>query len=164
MLPWTHPIHSPIIISIGSAVYAQFTADSPYALQWAAPSCKNASCHGVSGPHLTYDSLGPFEPATQMASRSVQPLLHRRPWRLSLYTLQLGRPFHPKIAPSCWGWTPSNVWFPGPTRVLNPKGISIGSALFAGLTSVTDIPTDHATRSVTVGRIYVCIMQYCDAA
>jgi len=47
---------------------------------------------------------------------------------------------------------PSNTWFPGPTGVLNPNGISIGSAVFAGLTSVTDrqtnIPTDHAIRSV----------------
>jgi len=31
-----------------------------------------------------------------------------------------------------------NTWFPGPTQVLNPNGISIGSAVFAGLTSVTD--------------------------
>ena len=41
----------------------------------------------------------------------------------------------------------------------NPSGISIGSAVVAGLTSVTnrqtDRPTDHATRSVTIGRIYV---------
>jgi len=29
-------------------------------------------------------------------------------------------------------------WFPVPTRVLNPNSISIGSAVFAGLTSVTD--------------------------
>jgi len=54
---------------------------------------------------------------------------------------------------------PSNTWFIGPTRVLNPNGISISSAVFAGLTSVTDRPTDrptdHATRSVT-GRVYVC--------
>jgi len=53
----------------------------------------------------------------------------------------------------------STTWFPGPTRVLNPKGISIASAVFAGLTSVTDRltdrPTDHATRSVTIDRIYV---------
>jgi len=40
--------------------------------------------------------------------------------------------------------------------VLNPNGISIGSAVLAGLTSVTDRqPTDHATRSVTVDRVYV---------
>jgi len=52
-------------------------------------------------------------------------------------------------------WTPSNTWFPGPTRVLNPNDISIDSAIFARLTSVTDRPTDHATRSVSIGRIYV---------
>jgi len=42
-------------------------------------------------------------------------------------------------------WTPSNAWFPGPTRVLNPNGISIGAAVFAGLTSVTDRQTDRQT-------------------
>ena len=45
------------------------------------------------------------------------------------------------------------------TQVLNPKGSSIGAAIFAGLTSVTDRPTDsltyHATRLVRIGRIYV---------
>ena len=54
---------------------------------------------------------------------------------------------------------PSNTWFLGPcTQVHNPNGILIGSAVFAGLTSVTDKPTDrptdHTTRSVTIGRIY----------
>ena len=34
---------------------------------------------------------------------------------------------------------------PGPTRVLNPNGISIGSAVFAGLTSVIDRQTDRQT-------------------
>jgi len=33
---------------------------------------------------------------------------------------------------------PANTWFPGTTRVLNPNGISIGSAILAGLTSVAD--------------------------
>jgi len=40
-------------------------------------------------------------------------------------------------------------------RVLNPNGISIGAAVFAGLTSVTDRPTDHGTRLVTIGHFYV---------
>jgi len=35
---------------------------------------------------------------------------------------------------------PSNTWFPGLTRVLNPNCISIGSAVFAEPTSVTDRP------------------------
>jgi len=50
---------------------------------------------------------------------------------------------------------PSNTWLPGTTRVHNPNGISIGSALFSGLTNVTERPTDHATQSVTIGSIYV---------
>jgi len=50
---------------------------------------------------------------------------------------------------------PSDTWFPEPTQVLNRNGISIGSAVFAGLTSVTDRPTDHTTCSVTTGCIYV---------
>jgi len=56
-------------------------------------------------------------------------------------------------------WIPSNTWFLGPIRVLNPNSILIGAEVFAGLTSVTDRltdrPTDHATRSVTIGLIYV---------
>jgi len=55
-----------------------------------------------------------------------------------------------------------SIWFLGPTRILNPNGISIG---FAGLTTVTDRqtdrPTDHATRSVKCGHIY---MRNCAAA
>jgi len=45
------------------------------------------------------------------------------------------------------------------TGVLNPNGISIGSAVLTRLTVVTDA-TDHTTRSVTIGRVYV----YGDAA
>ena len=76
------------------------------------------------------------------------------------YTLQWDTPFPLKIAPSHWGsGPPSNTWFLGPTQVHNPNGISIGSAVFAGLTTVTDRPmdrpTDCATRSVAIGRIYV---------
>jgi len=66
-------------------------------------------------------------------------------------------PFPPKNCPFPWGHLdpPSNTWFPGPTQVLNTNGISIGSAVFAVLTSVTDKPTDDATRSVTIDLIYV---------
>jgi len=76
--------------------------------------------------------------------------------RVSIY-FTMGRPFPPlKLAHSRGGYGPrSNIWFHGPTRLYNPNGISIGSADFAGLTSVTDRPTDHATWSVTIGRIYV---------
>ena len=64
--------------------------------------------------------------------------------------------FFPPKLPHAMGGSgpPSNAWFPGPTRVLNTNGISIGSAIFAGLTSVTNRLTDHATQSVYC--IYVC--------
>ena len=45
----------------------------------------------------------------------------------------MGGPFPPKIALPWWIWTPLNTWFLGPTWILNPNGISIGSAIFAQL-------------------------------
>jgi len=112
--------------------------------------------------HLTHDSLGPSKPTTQTASQSVQPShFCTDDRRVSLY-FTTGRSFPPQNCPFSMGGSGllSNAWFPGPTQVLNPNGISIGSAIFAGLTTVTDRrtdsrPTDHATRLVTIGRIYV---------
>jgi len=73
------------------------------------------------------------------------------------YTLQWDAPFPPKIIPSPGGSGPSsNTWFPGLTWVLTPNSTSIGASVFAGLTGVTDWQTDHATRLVTIGHIYVC--------
>ena len=47
----------------------------------------------------------------------------------------------------------------GPPQALNPSGISISSAVFAELTSVTDRqtdrPTHHTAQSVTTGCIYI---------
>jgi len=64
--------------------------------------------------------------------------------------------FPQKIAPSHGACGPlSNTWFPGPTWVLNPNGIWISAAIFAGPTSVTDRPIDHATRLATTDHIYV---------
>ena len=45
----------------------------------------------------------------------------------------------------------SRVFF-GPTRVHNPNGISIGSAVFVGLTIVTDRQTDHVLVLIYTGR------------
>jgi len=57
---------------------------------------------GHLDPQLTHDFLGPFEPISQTASRSVQPFLHRWPHRVSLY-FTLGRPFPLKTAHSRGG-------------------------------------------------------------
>jgi len=61
------------------------------------------------------------------------------------YTLQLAARIL-NIAPFPRGiWTPSNTWFLGPTPVHNPKGILISSAIFAGITIVTDRQTNIQT-------------------
>ena len=71
----------------------------------------------------------------------------------SLY-FTMGRPFSRKIAPSHGEYgPPCNACFLEPTRAVNPNGISICSAVFAGVTTMTDRQT--TTRSVTIGRIYV---------
>jgi len=55
-------------------------------------------------------------------------------------------PLSAQNCPFAWViWTPSNTSFLGPTRVRNPNGIWIGSAVFVGLTIVTDGPTDRQT-------------------
>jgi len=46
---------------------------------------------------------------------------------------------------------PSNTWFPGPTRVLNPNGILIGAAIFAELTTVTDRQTSTRDLDLDLG-------------
>jgi len=63
------------------------------------------------------------------------------------YTLQWDAPSPSKLPiPMGESGPPSNTWFPGPTRVLNPNGILIGSAVFAGLTSVTNRQTTSLGR------------------
>jgi len=106
--------------------------------------------------------LGPPEFTTQTVSRSVQPFLHStrqsvdghaRACSFSLkLSLRMGR-----------SGLPSNTWFLGSTRALNPNVISIGSSVFAGLITVTDRQTDGPTErprysvcnKLTTGHIYV---------
>ena len=65
------------------------------------------------------------------------------------YTLQWDAHFPTKLPLPMGGSGPtSNTWFPGPTQVLNANGISTSSAVFAGLTSVTDRQTDRPRYSV----------------
>jgi len=109
---------------------------------------------GSSGPPSNTLFPGPPESATQMASRSVQPFLQgfgqsvpKTPYTLKWATLPL------KIAPSRGGCgPPSNACFLGPTRVLNPNGILIGSAIFARFTTVTDRPSHKPCYSVCNNR------------
>jgi len=118
-------VQNPNGISIGSAVHAQCTADSPYTLQWAlAPKLP-----------ISIGDLDPHPSNTQFPGWAT--------------------PF-PKNALHMGDVDPlSNTWFLGSTRVLDPNGILIVSAIFTGLTTVTDQQSDHSTRCGTIGCIYV---------
>ena len=69
--------------------------------------------------------------------------------RVSLY-FTMGCAFPPSKLPLPMeeSGPPSATWFLWLTRVLDPNGISIGEAVFAELTSVTDSPTDRPRYSV----------------
>jgi len=89
---------------------------------------------GDLDPCLIHDSFGPSKPKTQQHLDQFN-CFYTAHCRLSLYSV----PSPLKIDHSYGGiWTPSNTWFLGPARVLNPNGISFGSAVFARLTAVTD--------------------------
>jgi len=151
-------------------------------------SLKIALLHGDLDPHLIHGFrfLSPSEPITQMASRSVESFLQcswhttiPNTWFLGCIRvlnptgISIGSAIFAELMAVCrracpgmslaiktahsYGaiWTSSNTWFLGRTESSNPNGISIGSAVFAGLTTVTDRLTDHTTRSVTIGRIYI---------
>jgi len=63
-----------------------------------------------------------------------------------------------QVAPMC---TRSNTCFLGPTRVHITNVISIRLSVYAGLTIVTDRPTDRPLYSVCKG---ASTYYYCDAA
>jgi len=113
--------------------------------------------------HPTRASLNVPESKSQTASQSVQPFLHSSQQSVPIVPT-MGRCFPSlEVASAHGGSKPSfntwfNTWFLGPTQVLNPNGISINSALFSRARYCDrprDRPSDHATRSVTIRRMYV---------
>jgi len=57
----------------------------------------------------------------------------------------------PKKLPVNMGiWTPSNTLFLGPTRVHNPNGISIGSAILQGSRQSVLVPYDGPLLSLKI--------------
>jgi len=138
-------------MTIDSAVFAHITAVCPYrhTLLWAPLSPKIAPFHGDLNPHLTYNSLRPSKTATYGNGISIDSAVFAQMIVECPYTLQWDAHFPLKITPSHGGYEPPlNTWFTGPIPVLNPNGISIGSAVSAGLTSVTDRQTDRPRYSV----------------
>ena len=109
-------------------------------------------------PHPTHDSYGPSKLTTQTASLSVQPSLHRRP--LSFPILYNGTPIlPPRNLPLPMGDLDPHLIHgsPGPPKSSTQTAARSVQPFFAGLTSVIDRPTDHATRSVRIGHIYVSL-------
>jgi len=109
-------------------------------------------------PRLTHNALGPCMPTTQ-TKRHLDQFS-----RDSVLILYNGSPVFPSKLPFSMGiWNPCNTWFIGPTRVLNPNGKSIVSAVFAGLTSVADwqsnrhtnIPHYTVGNNCLIGRMYI---------
>jgi len=141
-------VHNPNGKLIGSAVSAQFMAESPFTLQWTTFSPRIAPSRGGSGLHLTR-FLEPDRPHSPNGI-SIGSAVFAQMTAECPYTLQLDAPFPSSKLPLPMGGsgTPSNTWFPGPTQVINPNGISISSAILAGLTSVTDRQTDRPRYSV----------------
>jgi len=84
-------------------------------------------------PYLRHDSYGSSERAHNQNGISIGSAVFPQEIAEGLYTLQWDAPFPLKIAPFHGGsGPPSNTWFLGPTPILNPNGISIGAAIFAG--------------------------------
>jgi len=64
----------PNCILIGTAVFAQLTAESPYTSQWTVLfPFKNDPSRGESGPHLIHGFLDPPESTSQTASPLLWP-------------------------------------------------------------------------------------------
>jgi len=100
-------------------------------------SPRGASVQCTRPIYMLPRGLPDSESTTLTASQSIQPFMHSsRQCRWAC----LGMSILLKIAPRHGEaiWTPSNTWFRGPTRVLDASGIAIGSAVLAGLTTVTD--------------------------
>ena len=81
---WTHlmwflgfnRLSIPNGISIGSVVLHRSRQTVPILYNGRPFPCRlQLNYHGISGPRLIHDALGPSKPKTQMASRSVQPFL-----------------------------------------------------------------------------------------
>jgi len=100
--------------------------------------------------HLIHGSLGQPESSTQ-------PLLHR--WPQSVPILYNGMPLSPSKLPRPLDGSepPSNTWFLGPTRVLNPTASRSEQPFLQGSSVCqTDRQTDRPRYSVGNNRPHLC--------
>jgi len=147
-------IHTSNGIWIGSAIFAQLMANGRLLYNGPPLSRSTLPLHmGVleSGSPSNTCFLGPIPISILISSTVSAQLMAEYP-----HTLQWATPSPQNYLFAYGIWIPSNAWFLRPTQLHNPNGMSIGSAIFAGLTIVTDRQADHTTPSVAIGDIYVC--------
>ena len=132
-------------VSISSAIIAQFTSECRRACR----TPQNYPFPRGSVPPCNTWFLGTTQLSIPNGISIGSAIFCTDDRRVSLYCT-MGRPFPSQNCPFPWGCgLPSNTWFPEPTRVFNPNSISIGSAVFAGLTTVTDQQTNWQTDRPT---------------
>jgi len=121
MLPSAHPSPQPKRhLDRFSHFFAQLTAECPGMLF----PLKIAPSHGGSVPRVIHGSLSPPEPTAETASQSVQTFLR------SLRQSVNGH------CPFGWGSAPHLIYMlPWAHPIHHSNGISIGSAVFAQITS-----------------------------
>jgi len=142
---------------IGSALFAQVTTECPYLYNVRPCLIKCLFPLGYLNLHL---AVGFFEP---IRAHNPKQHLHRfsrlcRADRSVVLYFTMGCPFPPpsKLLLPMWGiWTPYLIHGSlGPPKSSTQTASGLFSR-FTGLASVTDRSTDHATRLVTICRIYV---------
>jgi len=133
--------HNPNAKSIGSAVFAPLTAESPHTLQLAPLFPRLFLSMGGSELRLIYDYLSQYKPTTQRTSPSVQPFL--RKWPQSVPILYNGPPLPPQNCRFQWGDVDSHLIRGSLIRSSRqPKRHLDRLSRFATLPSVTDRQTD----------------------
>jgi len=146
-------VQIPNSISISSAIFAQLMVESLYFTTGRPISpLKLPLPMRHLDPPLIHDSLGAIRGhnpnGTSIGSAVFAQLTAKCP------VLYNGLPLLPQNCPFHGDLDPHLIHgsFSPP---VNPNGISVGSAIFARLTTVTDRQTDRQTWSVTTGRIYI---------
>jgi len=101
-------VSNPNGISIGSAIFAQLTAECRRACPGTSFPLKNwAFAWSDLDTRLTHGPLGPSESRAQTASRLVQPFLHSSPQSDRILCNGSHLP-HQNCPFPCGTWTPSN--------------------------------------------------------
>jgi len=133
VLPSAHPIPQPKWQIDHFIRFCTAHGRKPLYFTMGAPILRITSSHGGSEPPS--NTIPSAHPSTQ-PKQHLDWFSHYCTDVPILYNGTFLSPLKTALSNKVSG-TPSNTCFLWPTRVLNPNGISISSAIFGGLTSVT---------------------------